>query len=181
MRTITLLLLFGFHAGMAQHFLVMKEITKEISMGVPFELKPEPASRLRTTSETLALFMTGDFKTDLSVTKFKQQWSHSDEELLYQFYKANILNLHDHVQMHEEGFREVNGKRFLVFEFTGTIVDKSNTFKEAKKVSAYNYVMYAIEGDGILAFRFTCPADRQSYWQKIVRESMASVKFAKSK
>lgn len=163
----------------AQLALVPRKITDEFSMKVPLDLRQEPPTFQRTTSITLATFMSQDRKSDLSVSKSQLRWSEADGELLGQFYKANILNLYDHVNMIQEGIKEINGREFIVFEFSGQIVDEPNVFQKAKQRSDYTYIQYAIVEDGIVIFRFTTGSRLKNYWQEAIRKSMNSVEMKK--
>jgi len=146
-------------------------------MKVPLELKQEPPTLQRTTSTTLASFVSQDRRSDLSVNKSQLRWSEADEELLSQFYKANILNIYDQVDMIQEEIKAINGRKFIVFEFAGQVVDAPNAFKEAKRRSDYTYIQYAIVENGILIFRFTSSARMKNYWQSAIQEAMDSVEI----
>ena len=165
----------------AQPMLTPREVTDEISMKVPLELNQEPPTLQRSTSTTLAMFISRDRRSDLSVNKSQLRWSEADEELLSQFYKANILNIYDQVDMIQEEIKEINGQKFIVFEFSGQVVDEPNAFKEAKRRSDYTYIQYAIVEDGILVFRFTTSGRLKNYWQEAIRKSMDSVEMKEGK
>lgn len=165
----------------AQVTLMPRELTDNLSMKVPLELSQEPPTLQRTTSTTLASFISRDRRSDLSINKSQLRWSEADEELLSQFYKANILNIYDQVDMMREGVKEINGRKFIVFEFTGQVVDEPNAFKTAKRRSDYTYIQYAIVEDGILIFRFTSSARTKNYWQSAIQEAMDSVAFKEGK
>ncbi len=159
----------------AQTELIPYEVTDEISMKVPFSLKQEAATLQRTTSTTLANFVSDGRQSDLSINKSQLRWREADEELLSQFYKANILNIYDQVVMITEEIKEIKGRKFIVFEFSGQIMDEPNSFKEAKRRSDYTYIQYTIVEDGILIFRFTSSDRMKNSWQEAIRESMDSV------
>ena len=161
--------------------LVEEEIVEGISMLVPIELSRTPQSNQRATSLSLAVFNSQDGRTDLGINKAQLKWSNTDIELLSRFYKANILNLYDHVTMHDEGIKEINGNKFIIFELSGTFVDEGNAFSGSKQNSDYTYLMYSVRKDGILIFRLTCPLNRRRYWQKTTREIMNSVTITEGK
>ena len=169
------ILFFGLLVCRAQPVLIPRDVTNEISMKVPLQLKQEPPTFQRFQSTTLANFISADRRSDLSVNKSALRWSQADEELLSQFYKANILNIYDQVEMIQEEIRTINGRKFIIFEFSGQVVDEPNAFKEAKRRSDYTYIQYTIVSDGILVFRFTSTAQMTDYWQDSIRASMNSV------
>lgn len=175
-------LLFSFSLVMlAQPRLQKVDINEEISMAVPTDLKRSTPVMQRTTSPSIANFYSQDGQVDLGINMAQLRWSANDTELLSQFYKANILNLYDNVQMHDEGMKEINGRHYIVFEFSGTIVDEGNAFSETKQKSDYTYIMYNVSPQGVLIFRFTSPRRIRSRWQKTVREMMASVEISEKK
>lgn len=168
-------------SALGQPVLKMEEISDDIEMLVPSELTRSPISLQRTTSPALALFNSRDGQVDLGVNIAQLRWGASDLELLSQFYKANILNLYDEVHMHEEGLKDINGRPFIVFEFSGQLVDQANAFSERRVQTDYTYIMYHVRSDGVLIFRFTSPERQRRYWQKSVRELMESVSFSEKK
>lgn len=174
-------LFFSLLLSQAQPVLIPREVTDEISMKVPLKLKEEPPTLQRSQSTTLANFISDDRRSDLSVNRSELRWSQADEELLSQFYRANILNIYDRVDMIQEEIRAINGRKFIVFEFSGQIVDEPNAFKEAKRRSDYTYIQYAIVEDGILIFRFTSLAQLTNYWQESIRKAMDSVEIEEAK
>lgn len=165
----------------AQPKLTTQQITDEISMLVPDELTRTPQAIQRTTSPALAVFNSRDGQVDLGINMAQLRWSANDIDLLSQFYKANILNLYDEVQMHQEGIQEINGRKYIVFEFSGILVDQPTAFSERKQQNDYTYIMYQVNADGVLIFRFTCPQNMMRYWKAPVQEIMQSVAFKESK
>lgn len=162
-------------AGIGQPRLVKHEITEAISLLVPENLQRTPPVLQRSTSETLANFNSRDGQADLGINQAQLKWASDDLDLLNQFYKANILNLYDEVKMHEEGIKTIDGKKFLVFEFSGTLLDEGNAFAAPTSKSDYTYIMYHVNASGVLIFRFTSPMKQRSTWQKSVKEMMESV------
>jgi hypothetical protein len=156
-------------------------IADRIILNVPAELKEQPPTMQRGTSPALGIFVSTDQLTDLTVNKSSLRWSAADAVLLSQFYKANILNLYDQVDMIQEGIREVDGRQVIYFEYTGQIVDEPNAFVEAKKRFDYTYIQYVIEDDGVLIFRLSAPGIRQRYWQNAAREIMENVQIKEPK
>jgi hypothetical protein len=181
MKKLVLLFLVVYSGLQAQPVVVDTEISETILMKVPQELKSYPPTIQRTTSPALAVFESNDHQTDLSVNKSQLRWAAADASLLSQFYKANILNLYDQVEMISEGIREQDGREFIYFEFTGQMIDEDNAFMAAKKRFDYTYIQYVIEADGVLIFRFTSPGFRKAYWQESVKEIMETVAFRNGK
>jgi len=165
----------------AQLMLVPMKLTDEISMKIPSKLRQEPPTLQRTTSTTLAMFVSRDRRSDFTLNKSQLRWAEADEELLSQFYKANILNIYDQVDMITEEIKEINGRKFIIFEFSGTVIDEPNAFITAKKRSDYTYIQYSIVEDGILIFRFTSSVVMKNHWQEAINEAMNSVRVQEGK
>ena len=174
-------LFFSLLFSQAQPVLIEREVTDEILMKIPLKLKQEPPTMQRSQSTTLANFVSDDRQSDLSVNRSELRWSQADEELLSQFYKANILNIYDQVEMIQEEIIAINGRKFIIFEFSGQVVDEPNAFKAAKRRSDYTYIQYAIVSDGILIFRFTSSSQMTNYWKESIREAMNSVEIKEAK
>lgn len=181
MKKLALLFLVVCSGLQAQPVLVDQLITETILLKVPQELTLQQPTMQRNTSPALAIFESSDHQTDLSVNKSQLSWAASDAALLSQFYKANILNLYDQVEMFSEGIREQDGKEFIYFEFAGQIIEEDNAFMAAKKRFDYTYIQYLIQDDGVLIFRFTSPGFKKAYWQESVGEIMGSIAFKPSK
>ncbi len=180
-KYLSLLFLLSSAFSFAQPQLITQEIGDEISMLVPAELTRANPAMQRSTSPALAMFITTDGQTDLAVNYAQLRWGEADPKLLSQFYKANILNLYDQVNMLDEGIKEINGRAYIYFEFSGDIVDEPNAFAAERKSSDYTYIMYTIQDNGVLIFRFTSPASRMNYWRRPVAEVMQSITFSQGK
>ncbi len=167
--------------GYAQSPLSSKQLTDRITMKVPGELRNVAPTMQRNTSPTLAMFVSRDGETELALNKSQLRWSSSDIQLLQQFYKANILNLYDQVNMIDEGIREISGRQFIYFEYTAEIHSRPNAFKRQTRQSSYNFIQYTVDNDGVLIFRFNCKINRQPYWQDVIRKSMKSIEFVEKK
>jgi len=164
-----------------QPVLVPREVADQIILQVPEELKEQPPAIQRGTSPALAIYVSDDQQTDLTINKSALRWSAADAVLLSQFYKANILNLYDQVDMIQEGIREMDGRQVIYFEYAGKILEEPNAFMEAKKRFDYTYIQYVIQDDGVLIFRLSTPGMRQRYWQAAAREIMENVKIKEPK
>lgn len=172
---------FGLFISQGQPLLIQRKLTDDLLMHVPLELKQKPLTRQRTTSATLAIFMSQDRQSNLAINKSQLRWDEAEEELLSQFYKANILNMYDQVDMIQEGVKQINGRKFIVFEFSGQVVDEANPFKEIRKRLDYTYIQYTIVEDGILIFRFASSARLKNYWQATIGKAMDSVEIKEDK
>jgi hypothetical protein len=169
------------NAQQGQPVLERTEVADQILIQVPVELKEQPPTIQRGTSPALAIYVSDDQQTDLTINKSSLRWSAADAVLLSQFYKANILNLYDQVDMIQEGIREMDGLQVIFFEYSGKILEEPNAFMEVKKRFDYTYIQYAIQEDGVLIFRLSTPGMLQRYWQNAAREIMENVQIKEPK
>ena len=80
----------------------------------------------------------------------------------------------DEVQFIQDEIMEINGKKFIVFEFIGSL-ESENAFS-SKSSKTYTYIQYTSYNDQVLLFNLGCKARRLSEWQPIAKEIMESVK-----
>lgn len=105
-------------------------------------------------------------------------WTENDTELIYGFYKASINNLFDKVEFIQDEIKEINGRKFIVFEIIGTVQD-DNTFSSKGPQKNYSYIQYTSWNDQVLLFNFSCKARLKNQWQDVAQEVMNSIKIKK--
>lgn len=117
----------------------------------------------------------------LGINKSNNNWSEDDIEILKLFYKSGIQALHDDVSFLQEEVKEINGKKFIVFEFTSVAKAEENAFKKKKALRNYNYIQYAIVRDDIVIFNFYTHISLMDRYQEGVNKMMNSVVLKKIK
>ena len=138
-------------------------------------MSPEDkAQRYESSRLPIALFTSPDRIADLGVNRAYSVWRESDLEMLEEFYEATIMELYDRVDFIDKGIKEVNGKRFVYFEFT-SIVYPENQFQG--NIAKYTYLMYGLSQGTTYIFNFTTEKAAQQQWQATARQVMASIKL----
>lgn len=125
----------------------------------------------------IAMYTTQDRLTDFGINSNSSPWQGDDLELLRSFYRSNIGNLFTEVNFLQEGIREINGRKFIVFEFVGKVMDESDVLGQTSLVSKYIYIQYTFFQDRILLFNFSTPSRAQSQWQATVKQMMESIQI----
>ncbi|MBS1491224.1 MAG: hypothetical protein JSS93_11915 [Bacteroidetes bacterium] len=113
-----------------------------------------------------------DFMANISPT----QWPDADMEVAAKFFKSNIYNLYDRVDMISSGIQTVNKKKFIFYEFESRV--NGNKMKESERMPIYRYsfVQYYVGNDRTLVFTFSCPKDQREDWQATAHAVMKSVR-----
>lgn len=102
------------------------------------------------------------------------QWVDSDDEMIYGFYKASIQSMFDEVEFIQDEIKEINGKKFIVFEFVSSL--KSENAFSSKSSRNYTYIQYTSYNDQVLLFNLGCKARLMNQWKPVANEIMNSIK-----
>ncbi|WP_370089176.1 hypothetical protein [Ekhidna sp.] len=163
----------------SQDKMVRHQINEEISYEVPssFVLMSSGVRKQKYVSarEPLAMHSSMDREVDLGVNWNQMQWMDGEEETIYGFYKASIQSMFDEVEFIQDEIKEVNGKKFIVFEFISSLKSE-NAFSETKSSRNYTYIQYTSYNNQVLLFNFGCKARLMNQWQPVAAEIMNSVK-----
>ncbi|MEO9870300.1 hypothetical protein [Ekhidna sp.] len=123
----------------------------------------------------LAMFANENQDVTLGINYNIMQWTESDTELIYGFYKASVKNLFDEIEFIQDEIKEINGRKYIVFEFVSSITD-DNAFSGTRSSKNYTYIQYTSYNNQVLLFNFSCKARLMSNWQPIANEIMNSIK-----
>ena len=173
---VAIFLLFG---GIAQgQKLVTTKVADNIKLKLPKNFAPmsdeDKAQRYESSRLPLALFTSPDRVADFGVNRAYSVWRESDLEMLAEFYEASIMELYDKVEFVGKGIKEVNGKKFVFFEFT-SVVYPENQFQG--NIAKYTYLMYALDQGTTYIFNFSSEKNAQNRWQPVARQVMASIRI----
>jgi hypothetical protein len=184
--------------------MVRKTLARNITALMPEDFHPmtdaEIASKYFTYRKPVAMFTNQDATVDFGFNVAATTWKYEDLALLQKFYKASIQNLYtsvdgnassktqdnrpgnanskptESIQMIQEGIKEINKRKFIVFEFVGeTKTDSNSPIQRAKRV--YTYIQYTIVDEEVYIFNFSAPAHLQKYWSPIAKQMMESLKM----
>jgi hypothetical protein len=185
--------------------MVRKVIAKNITAVLPEDFHPmtdqEIASKYFTYRKPVASFTNQDATVDFVFNTSATTWRYEDLALLQKFYKSSIQNLYtsnenekpegqqdqngkanankkptENLSMIQEGIKEINKQKYIVFEFVGeTKTDTNSPIQRSKKV--YTYIQYTIVDEEVYIFSFSAPAHVRNYWSPIAQEIMKSLKI----
>jgi hypothetical protein len=170
---ITFLLLCG--AGGPK--LVNRKIAEGVHASLPKNFYPmsddDVAQRYPSTKKPLAMYTDIDRAVDFGLNISKTNWVGTDMKILQGIYKSTIMSLYSNVSFIQEGIKSINGKEYIIFEFTST----------ADNTPKYTYLQYAVVNTSIqktdfnkvFIFNFSCPQAVMDKWQPIAGAIMATV------
>lgn len=114
-------------------------------------------------------------EVDFSISQNASRWREQDIEIYKDFYKSNILSLHDDVEFFREEVRDVRGQQFAVFEFVSMLKGDEKSFRNTGVLSKYTYILYTVYNGTTIIFNFTSEARNRNRWTPIVNEIMAGI------
>lgn len=160
--------------------LVKTKIAGDITVSVPKDWKPmdglDFTERYPSVRAPLAAYTNAERVADFSVNISATQWPDANLDVAKQFFKASLVNMFDRVEMIEEGIHEINGKRFLYFEFESRVNGTRTQEGVQEPVLRYSYLQYLIQPKRTLVFAFNCHKREREQWQNTARAIMKSVK-----
>ncbi|MFC6996016.1 hypothetical protein [Rufibacter roseus] len=154
-------------------------VTKEITLSIPqdFVVMPDegiareyPAAR-----KPLGVFTSPSGQIDISVNQRVSTFPAGDLAMVQPFYKASIQRMFTEVEFLREEIQEINGRKFLVFEFVSTVRDERSSGNLAP-VRKYTIIQYTFINDQMYIFSLNAPAQMQREWQETARAIMATAK-----
>lgn len=122
----------------------------------------------------IASFSSQDRLVDLGINKNIMQFQPGDEERLRSFYRGTFQTLFDEIEYFQDTIKEINGRKFIVFEFISTLKEE-NAFSGPSLEKNYTYIQYTSFKDQVLLFNFGCKPRIMPTWQPIVQEMMESI------
>lgn len=123
----------------------------------------------------LGVYTSEDRTIDLGINTNVMPWIKGDEEKLRSFYKGTYETLFTEVEYFQDTIKEINGKKFIVFEFLSTITEE-NAISGSKTSRYYSYIQYTSYNNQILLFNFGCKPRKMRTWRPIAKEIMQSVR-----
>jgi len=126
----------------------------------------------------IAMYSSKDRRVDLGINSNIMQFIEGDEEKLRSFYRGTFETLFDEIEYFQDTIKEINGRKFVVFEFLSTLKEE-NAFSGPSVERNYTYIQYTSYNDQVLLFNFGCKPRKMSEWKPVVKEMMESVKIRK--
>lgn len=165
-----------YYDSAAQVKLSKQKIGDDITMKVPVSFIPmnedDMWQRVASTRKSLALYTDLDRLVELGVNRSYSVWREGDYQMMFDLYKASILELFDEVEFIREEVTSIKRRTFVVFEFVSKIKSDEGSSVPVEK---YTYLQYTLEGGQTLVFSFSCPEFQQERWQKTANTIMGSV------
>lgn len=181
MRFFLLILISGFVSLPDQPRLVKTKLAAGISASIPKGWTPmnelDFTERYPSVRAPIAAFTNEERTADFSVNVSATQWPDANLELAQKFFKASIMNMFDRVQFTGEGIREVNGKKFIYFEFESRVNGNRSAEGLNDPVLNYTHQQILIEPRRTLVFSFNCPRRLRPEWESTALAIMKSVRM----
>lgn len=175
----TFLILTWFLFAFQSMKLVKTKIGKSITVSLPDDFMLMSQSEIRSkyvsAREPMALYSDESRNVDFTVNVAYSQWDANDLELMKSFYKSNIMGLYDEVHFLQEDIREINGRRFAVFEFVSSVKGESDSPLNSNAIGRYTYIQYTIVNNKTVLFNLSCPTHLRDIWGPLARQIMNSV------
>ncbi|RZJ24858.1 MAG: hypothetical protein EOO48_14120 [Flavobacterium sp.] len=161
-----------------------RDITPTIEVALPANFKAmsldEIADEYPTWKKPLAAYTDPQGHADFIVTERKSDFPAKDMVLLQQFYKASIQNMFSEVEFLSEKIQKVNGRDYLLMEFTSMVKHEDKDFSALKKpVRKYNYIMYTVDDaqKKMTIFTLQTPIEFKKTWEEVAPDIMTSVRL----
>ncbi len=160
--------------------MVTTKIGDDITLKIPSNfINMSDQDRMRkfaTSKVPLAMYATEMQDATLGVNDSPMQWTSNDTQTVYGFYKASLNALFDEIEFIQDDIKKINGREFIVFEFTSVVRD-DNTFSGKRTHRNYTYIQYTSYNDQVLLFNFGCKSRIMNEWQGIAQEMMESIRI----
>lgn len=161
------------------HKLIKTKVSDDITVLIPKGFRPmddlDFSQRYPSVRKPIAAYTNELREVDFSINISATQWPDSDLEIAKHFFKSSIYNMFDRVEMIEEGIHEVEGKKYIYFEFESRIKGNKKELGQEEPVLGYTYIQYLIEPKRTLVFSFNCPQRIREEWQSTAYKMMKGV------
>lgn len=191
-------------AGFTPPRLKSVKLSSEVSVSLPTDFKVMPdeviAAKYPAPRKPLGAFSSPNGQVDFIVSERPSTFKADDLAMLQQFYRSTITNTYSEVKFIREEVKEINGRKFIIFEFTSLLRDEERRVSRMAPIRKYTLVQYTIarntlqkpakapmrdkdkatREDKLMVFTFNAPIDLQPAWQETARKIMQSIKLSQS-
>ncbi len=161
-----------------------KAITPKIELKLPADFQvmslDDLADEYPTWKKPLAAYTDPKGHADFIVTERRSDFPAKDLPLLQQFLQSSIRQMYSDVNFLNEKIQTINGRDYLVLEFTSLMKYEDADFSAIKKpIRKYSYLMYTIHDaqNKMTVFSFQTPIELKSTWENTVPEIMETIIF----
>jgi hypothetical protein len=180
MRLIIIFLLLSLTSFSDSPKLVKNKVGSDITWSIPEDfiaMTPEDiVQRMPSVRAPLAAYSNLERDMELTITTSATQWPDQNLPVAQSFFRSGLRNLFDRVDILKEEIKEINGKKFIVFEIETRMNGNKNNEAQKQPILKYTYIQYLVQKDRTLVFSFICPARVKSDWQPVATAIMNSVK-----
>jgi hypothetical protein len=150
-------------------------------MMLPRDFKPmtddQIAERYFTYRKPVAMYTNPEGDVDFGLNVTATQWKAEDLDILQRFYKSSINKMYTEVKFEREGIEQINGKKFIVFEFSAVVRPDKNEAMQLKARSSYTHIQYTVHNEKVYVFNFTSPYLQRAKWKNTAAEMMKTIKI----
>lgn len=161
--------------------LIKTKLTKDITASIPKGWLPmnemDFLERYPSVRAPLASFTNEERVVDFSVNTSATQWPDGNLELAQKFFRSSLMNMFDKVSFISEGIREVNGKKYVFFEFESRVNGNRTEAEFNNPVLRYTQIQFLIQPKRTLVFSFNCPVRLREEWNSTALSIMKSIKI----
>ena len=180
MRLIIIFLLLSLSSFSDSPKLTKNKVGTDITWMIPADfitMTPEDlVQRMPSVRAPLAAFTNVERDTELTITTSATQWPDQNLPVAQSFFKSGFRNLFDRVEILREEIKEINGKKFIVFEIETRMNGNRNNEAQKQPILKYTYIQYLVQKDKTLVFSFVCPTRLKTEWQPVATAVMNSVR-----
>jgi hypothetical protein len=160
--------------------LVKMKVNDKITISIPKDWQPMDAmdftQRYPSVRAPLAAYTDVNRMVDFSVNISATQWPDANLEMVRSFFKASLLNMFDKVDMLSEEIREINGRKFIVFEFESRVNGNRQQEGFTDPILKYGHIAYLVEPGRTLVFSFNCPRKIREDWKETSHAMIKAIK-----
>ena len=177
----TLIFVLSFLAVFRSPPLVKVKVDDNITVDLPedFERLSQAEVNLKYISSKppLAVYSDRSRQVDFSVNVAFSRWNPEDLEIMRGFYKSSIMGLYDEVRFIKESVEEIDGRKYVVFEFVSTIKSDEDAIlntSEYQQIYLYSIHHCQLQND-TFPFQLSLYLTKDE-WSGIAGNIMQSVK-----
>jgi len=155
-----------------------KGLVLEIPKGFSLMSDDNLAQKYPTYKKPIAMFESTDGNAEMGVNAAVNKWRNNNLSILRDMYKSTISSVFAEVEFIQEGnIVEMNGRKFVYFEFTSAIKDDKRLDENTTVTRRYNFIVYTLYASRILVFNFNSTFNSRAQWMPIAASIMNSIQI----
>jgi hypothetical protein len=155
-------------AGFTPPRLKSVKLNSEVSVSLPTDFKVMPdeviAAKYPAPRKPLGAFSSPNGQVDFIVSERPSTFKADDLAMLQQFYRSTISNTYSEVKFIREEVKEINGRKFIIFEFTSMLRDEERRVSRMAPIrKVYPGAVYHCPQHPAATDQGPAPRQRQSH------------------